>query len=347
MSTTETGRHGDPAEGAGATGTTGTTGTTGAEELTIRAVGPEAAGAVLAVVRAAFADRVPLDPPTDALSEDIDSLTTKLSHTGGMVAEVDGHPVAAVVFDPEGEPGEEPDHAAVYLRRFGVAPAAQGRGVARRLVAAAVEHVARHLPKADRLVVLAREELPATIGFWREQGFVETGRHTPYVELSRPVPRRYEVPTAEAMRELAERLATVLRAGDVLVLTGELGAGKTTFTQGLGAGLGVRGGVTSPTFVIARVHPSLNSGPALVHVDAYRLHGSAELDDLDLDTDLDQAVTVVEWGEGLAEALTDSPLQVRILRELAAPDADPDDDPRVVEVVRAGARWVGARLPMR
>ena len=83
-----------------------------------------------------------------------------------------------------------------------------------------------------------------------------------------------------------------------MVLSGELGAGKTTFTQGLGAGLGVRGDVTSPTFVIARVHPSLSGGPALVHVDAYRLGGIDELDDLDLDASLDEAVTVVEWGEG-------------------------------------------------
>ena len=90
-----------------------------------------------------------------------------------------------------------------------------------------------------------------------------------------------------------------------MVLTGELGAGKTTFTQGLGEGLGVRGGVTSPTFVIARVHPSLVDGPDLVHVDAYRLGGIDELDDLDLDTSLDTAVTVVEWGAGLAEGLAE------------------------------------------
>jgi tRNA threonylcarbamoyladenosine biosynthesis protein TsaE len=93
------------------------------------------------------------------------------------------------------------------------------------------------------------------------------------------------------------------------VLTGSLGAGKTTFTQGLGAGLGVRGAITSPTFVIARVHPSEIGGPALVHVDAYRIGGIDELDDLDLDTSLDQAVTVVEWGEGLAEGLSDSRLE--------------------------------------
>ena len=98
------------------------------------------------------------------------------------------------------------------------------------------------------------------------------------------------------------------------LLIGDLGAGKTTFTQGLGAGLGVRGPVTSPTFVIARVHPSEVDGPALVHVDAYRLGGLDELDDLDLDTSLDEAVTVVEWGEGLAEGLAESRLEVRIER---------------------------------
>ncbi|MDQ1641372.1 MAG: tRNA threonylcarbamoyladenosine biosynthesis protein TsaE, partial [Actinomycetota bacterium] len=111
------------------------------------------------------------------------------------------------------------------------------------------------------------------------------------------------VPTAAAMSDLGRQLAAVLRAGDVVVLSGELGAGKTTLTQGIGAAMGVRGPVTSPTFVIARVHPPLADGPELVHVDAYRLGGTAELDDLDLDTDLDLAVTVVEWGEGLAESL--------------------------------------------
>src|SRR3954462_15504555 len=116
------------------------------------------------------------------------------------------------------------------------------------------------------------------------------------------------------MHALGRRLAGLLRAGDLVVLTGDLGAGKTTLTQGLGDGLGVRGPVTSPTFVIARVHPSLAQGPALVHVDAYRLGDAAELDDLDLDTDLDTAVTVVEWGSGLAEALSNDRLELRLGR---------------------------------
>src|ERR687886_1693478 len=102
------------------------------------------------------------------------------------------------------------------------------------------------------------------------------------------------VTSPEQMRELGRRLAKLLRAGDLVMLNGELGAGKTTLTRGLGEGLGVRGAVTSPTFVIARVHPSLGDGPALVHVDAYRLGSLAEVDDLDLDATLAESVTVVE-----------------------------------------------------
>ncbi|MDF9714833.1 tRNA (adenosine(37)-N6)-threonylcarbamoyltransferase complex ATPase subunit type 1 TsaE [Nocardioides sp. ChNu-99] len=148
------------------------------------------------------------------------------------------------------------------------------------------------------------------------------------------------------MRALGRRLAAVLRAGDLLVLTGGLGAGKTTFTQGLGAGLGVRGDVTSPTFVIARVHPSTVGGPDLVHVDAYRLGGAAELDDLDLDASLDEAVTVVEWGAGLAEQLADERLEVVIERAEGGDGAVGAEgaevaDPRVVRVRGVGPRWAG------
>jgi tRNA threonylcarbamoyladenosine biosynthesis protein TsaE len=139
----------------------------------------------------------------------------------------------------------------------------------------------------------------------------------------------------------------VLRAGDVVVLSGELGAGKTTLTQGLGGGLGVRGDVTSPTFVIARVHPSLGEGPALVHADAYRLGGVAELDDLDLDTSLDDAVTVVEWGEGIAEGLADDRLEIRIERAVAdEADVAAELDPRQVRVSPVGRRWLGVDLPV-
>ncbi|WP_347352878.1 tRNA (adenosine(37)-N6)-threonylcarbamoyltransferase complex ATPase subunit type 1 TsaE [Intrasporangium sp.] len=117
-----------------------------------------------------------------------------------------------------------------------------------------------------------------------------------------------------------------------VVLTGDLGAGKTTLTQGLGEGLGVRGPVTSPTFVISRIHPSLVGGPALVHVDAYRLGSRLELDDLDLDADLEASVTVVEWGAGLAEQLCDSRLEIALTGQAE----------RTARLVAVGARW--ARL---
>jgi len=143
--------------------------------------------------------------------------------------------------------------------------------------------------------------------------------------------------TAEDTRALGERVAGLLRAGDLVVLSGDLGAGKTTFTQGIGSGLGVRGSVTSPTFVISRVHPSLVDGPALVHVDAYRLGGLAELDDLDLDTSLAEAVTVVEWGSGVAEALAEDRLEVEILRPHG--DADPQGETRTLRVTPVGVRW--------
>lgn len=304
---------------------------------TIRRVGPgevaaEDAAAVLAVVRTAFEARPVLDPPTEALAETEESLREALARGGGLVAELHGRPVGALLLDRDGD--------LLWLRRFGVVPEARGHGVARALVAAAL--AAEDVPE---VAVLAREELPGPLRFWQGQGFVETRRATPYVELRRPLWTAYDAPDAAAMRALGERLAADLRAGDLVVLSGGLGAGKTTLTQGLGAGLGVRGDVTSPTFVIARVHPSLSDGPPLVHVDAYRLGGAAELDDLDLDASLDDAVTVVEWGEGLAEGLAESRVEIRIERFTGADlaDAPTDHDPRVVRVRRLGPRWAGPR----
>jgi tRNA threonylcarbamoyladenosine biosynthesis protein TsaE len=301
--------------------------------VAIRRVGPADAATVLEIVRAAFAARPPVHPPADALSETVESLAAALAN-GGLVARGDGRDVGALVLDPEG--------GTLWLRRVGVLPEVREHGVATALVAEALAHAEGY----DDVAVLARDELPGTVTFWREHGFVETARHAPYVELRRPAPAAYDTPDADAMRALGASLASVLRPGDVVVLSGELGAGKTTLTQGLGVGLGVRGDVTSPTFVIARVHPSLAEGPTLVHADAYRLGGVAELDDLDLDTSLDEAVTVVEWGEGLAEGLADDRLEVRIERAVA--DLAPGDgelDPRRVRVSPIGRRWLGVRLP--
>jgi tRNA threonylcarbamoyladenosine biosynthesis protein TsaE len=140
--------------------------------------------------------------------------------------------------------------------------------------------------------------------------------------------------TEEDTREFGRRLAGLLRAGDLVVLDGPLGAGKTVLTQGIGAGLGVRGDVTSPTFVISRVHrpdPQRGGRLPLVHVDAYRLGGVADVDDLDLDASLEDSVTVVEWGSGKVEQLADAYLLIRIERR--------DDDTRVVEVEGHGPGW--------
>jgi tRNA threonylcarbamoyladenosine biosynthesis protein TsaE len=179
------------------------------------------------------------------------------------------------------------------------------------------------------------------------------------------------VATAADMRSLGRSLATVLRAGDLVILSGGLGAGKTTLTQGIGDGLGVRGPVTSPTFVIARVHPPVAPSPAgklppaLVHADAYRLGSALELDDLDLDTDTAASVTVVEWGEGLAEGLAADRLEITITPGAAGAQAaggplagangagskgDPDDPtgdvPRTVRISAVGERWEGVKLPL-
>ncbi|WP_046470050.1 tRNA (adenosine(37)-N6)-threonylcarbamoyltransferase complex ATPase subunit type 1 TsaE [Allosalinactinospora lopnorensis] len=142
--------------------------------------------------------------------------------------------------------------------------------------------------------------------------------------------------TDTAMRALGRRIAELLRPGDLLILSGPLGAGKTTLVQGLGAGLNVRGPITSPTFVISRIHPALNGGPALVHVDAYRLGGADEVDDIDLEATLDDSVTVVEWGEGVAEELSEDRLEIGIERCA--------DDTRALRLTGVGPRWAHVAL---
>lgn len=162
---------------------------------------------------------------------------------------------------------------------------------------------------------------------------------TPSGAGSAPPDLVVDLPDLAATRALGARLAAALRAGDLVVLTGPLGAGKTSLTQGLGAALGVRGAVTSPTFVLARTH----RGPLpLTHVDAYRLRDTgraADLDDLDLEQALEVGVVVVEWGEGLVEDLDPSRLEVRLEHVV-----DADGDARRAVVRAVGPRWAGARL---
>jgi tRNA threonylcarbamoyladenosine biosynthesis protein TsaE len=157
------------------------------------------------------------------------------------------------------------------------------------------------------------------------------------------------VPGAVQMRLLGVQLAGLLQPGDLVVLAGPLGAGKTTLVQGIGHGLGVRGPVTSPTFVIARVHPSLRGGPDLVHADAYRIGSALEIDDLDLDADLDHSVTAVEWGEGLVEALAPAHLLVTIAWAGTGQAMADDlaDEPRLVTVLCHGSRWTAVADQLR
>lgn len=150
------------------------------------------------------------------------------------------------------------------------------------------------------------------------------------------------IDTPEAMGALGARIAGELRAGDVIALNGELGAGKTTFTRGLGEALEVRGPVTSPTFVLARTHPSLVGGPPLVHVDAYRLGHPAELDDLDID--FEASVVVVEWAAGMLDAVVDAWLEIRIERPIGGVESEEGIEPRIVRIEGRGERWREIRL---
>jgi tRNA threonylcarbamoyladenosine biosynthesis protein TsaE len=135
--------------------------------------------------------------------------------------------------------------------------------------------------------------------------------------------------TVEDTRDLGRRLAALLRPGDLVLLRGPLGAGKTALAQGIGAGLGIRGEVTSPTFVIARVHRG--GRVPFVHVDAYRLGSAVEVDDLDLDASVEDSVTVVEWGDGLVEQLADAYLEIQIDRR--------DDETRELVFVPHAGDW--------
>lgn len=292
----------------------------------IQEVGAERAGEVLAVIHASFADRPVLDPPATALEETTESVAAALEKDGGLLAIRDDEPVGTLLFASQGP--------LLGLRRVGVLPSARRHGTA-SLLAERAESVARQRG-CRGLALEARVELPATVRFWEGHGYTEVGRDGPRLRLQRLLPVTMKLPTAEETRDAGRRLGAVLHAGDVVILSGDLGAGKTTFTQGLGDGLGVRGPVTSPTFVIARVHPSTIGGPELVHVDAYRLDDAAELDDLDLDTDLDLAVTVVEWGSGLAEALAGDRLDISLTRAA--------DDVRTLKATARGGRWTDVDL---
>lgn len=299
-------------------------------QITVREATPDDAAVVHRVIHEAFSARPRLDPPAAALDETVDSVRGRLAATGGLLCTVDDDPAGALLLDPDGDD--------MWLRRVAVEPRHRVHGIASSLVAYAEDVAASRGFRAVR--VIARAELPDTVRFWENRGFLHESADGTTLVLVRSLPVGVYVPAADDMRALGARLAALTRPGDVVLLTGDLGAGKTTLVQGLADGLGVRGHVTSPTFVISRVHRSLADGPALVHVDAYRLGGVAEVDDLDLDAALDESVTAIEWGAGLVEDLADDRLEVAITR----PAGDEAGEDRTVRVTPVGVRWRDADL---
>ena len=317
-------------------------------DLALARATPADAAGLVEVVHAAFGARPPLDPPAPALSETTETLVALMATGGGVVARIGADLAGVILLTPKPD-----DPATGVLQRVSVHPRFQRHGVASAMVAV-IEPLAVELG-FTRLELVARREIPGLVGFWQHRGFGVTGAGDHLVPLAKDLPVVVTAATAADMRALGARLAGMLRSGDLIIAHGDLGAGKTTFTQGLAAGLGVGGSIISPTFVLSRDHPSTNGGPSLVHVDAYRLSSPAELDDLGLDTE--SAVTVVEWGVGMAEQLADDRLVVAIHRDPTGPTRTPVDpttgddlddlepvDVRTVVISAFGERWDRAQL---
>lgn len=289
-------------------------------QLTVRAARVDEAALMQNIIVEAFSARQALNPPAEALSETIDSVRERLEREIGVLAFVDDQPAGCLFLDLSGP---------AMLRRVAVLPKFRKASVASEMVRAGAEVATDE--GFNELQIVAREELPEVISWWARHGFTKRRRVAHGFVLGRRLPARYEILDEEAMKSLGRGLAKVVRAGDLIIASGELGAGKTTFTQGLGEGMQVSGPVISPTFVLSRIHPA-KSGPALVHVDAYRLSSTAELEDIDLDVSMDEAVTLVEWGEGIAEGLSADRLDIEIVRL-------PSSDTRIVYLDGIGSRW--------
>ncbi|WP_342588116.1 tRNA (adenosine(37)-N6)-threonylcarbamoyltransferase complex ATPase subunit type 1 TsaE [Acidipropionibacterium timonense] len=269
------------------------------------------------------------DRMLEAFTRWIDEDLCLVAETDAPTAAAQGHrPVGVLQLDQRGEVGE--------VRSVIVAPGHDHEPIDIRMLTAAVQ-VATDLGCRD-LVVRGWAAHPSTRSRMHAL-LVQHGYRADGPDLVRTLPVRVEVPTTEAMWALGRALVDDLRAGDVIVASGDLGAGKTTLAQGIGEALGVREPVISPTFVLVRRHAGVDGRPGLVHVDAYRLGSLAELVDLDLDETMDSCVTLVEWGAGIAEDLERSYLAVDIVRS-----EDPADDTRTVYLDPVGPRWEGVDL---
>jgi tRNA threonylcarbamoyladenosine biosynthesis protein TsaE len=292
-------------------------------ELILTVASDADAAGMVEVIHAAFGARPAVDPPSTAIDETPESVSAAIAACGAIYATVGGRPAGVILLADSGG-------GRATFRRVSVHPAYQRHGIASAMVAVAQDYAAEL--GFERVEVFARSEFAELIAYWQHRGFA-VDRPEPYgVILSRTLPVCVDVPSAEAMRALGERLAALMQPGDLIIAIGDLGAGKTTLTQGIGRGLGAAGPIISPTFVLSRIHESADGRPSLVHVDAYRLATPAEVEDLDLDTGLERCVTVVEWGEGKAEWLAESRLEIDIRRDALATtdnvaDATADDAP--------------------
>jgi tRNA threonylcarbamoyladenosine biosynthesis protein TsaE len=284
------------------------------------------AEALAAVILDAFGNRPKVDPPPPALTETPAGVRAALAAGFGVLALIDDEPAGALIVSI--------DDAVAGIHRVSVRPIFQRHGVASAMVEVVLE--ALSVRKVGRVELVARAEFPAVVAWWQRHGFVEVSRTGSSLRLARELALCVRAASADDTQAFGRRLAGVLRAGDVIIASGELGAGKTTLTQGIGAGLNVAGAVISPTFVLSRVHRAQGDGPDLVHVDAYRLGSAAELDDLDLDASAEDSVTLVEWGTGIAEGLASDRLEIDIRRSL-----DPTDETRWIFVTGVGPRWSG------
>jgi tRNA threonylcarbamoyladenosine biosynthesis protein TsaE len=304
-------------------------------DLVVSIASPQDAAGIVEVIHSAFGARPQVDPPSDAIAETADTLAAKLRRGSGIFAQVGGRPAGVIVVLPEAD-------GVARFSRVAVHPDLQRHGIASAMVTAAEELAA--IRGFHRVELLVRTEFPEFVGFWQHRGFTFDRRVPHGVILAKRLPLAIKVPTSEAMVRLGERLAQLLERGDVILAAGDLGAGKTTLTQGIGHGLGSEGPIISPTFVLSRIHPSRIGRPTLMHVDAYRLSTASGLDDLDLDAAVADSITVVEWGQGIAEGLSEDRLEIDIWTSEAESLATGDDSARIVTIRAVGARWRGVDL---
>jgi tRNA threonylcarbamoyladenosine biosynthesis protein TsaE len=299
-------------------------------DLVVTIASPQDAAAMVEVIHSAFSARPPLDPPSTAITETAESLAASLRRGSGVFARVGSRPAGVIMVLPGVE-------AVATFSRVSVHPDLQRHGIASAMVAAAEELAA--IQGFQQVELFTRTEFPEFLAFWQHRGFV-VDRAVPHgLILAKPLPLAIKVPTREAMVRLGQRLAQLLERGDVIIAGGDLGAGKTTLTQGIGQGLGSEGPIISPTFVLCRIHHSTIGRPTLMHVDAYRLSTASELDDLDLDAAVAESITVVEWGQGIADGLALDRLEIDIWTSPADLSATGDDSERLVTIRTVGDRW--------